>query len=58
MTQLVEGLTLDFGLGHDLLGCEIEPSRYQAPHSLGSVLKILPLPLPLTTPPSLSQIYK
>ena len=45
MAQSVKQLTLDFGSGHDLTICEIEPGIDLQTDSTWSVLDLLSLPL-------------
>ena len=53
MAQLVEHVTLDLGLGHDLMVSEIEP-RVSSMLTVQRLLGILFLPLPLSLSLSLS----
>ena len=51
MAQVVKGLTLDFGSGHDLQGCEIK-SHVRLSTGHGACLRVsLPLFLYLSPPP-------
>ena len=49
VAQSVECLTLDFGSGHDLMVCEIEPHvRRHVLRAQSLLVPFLPLSLPLT----------